>query len=327
MGMLPDGSGQTHLRRYLTTLGVAVAAGTLSLAGLFLKLQEDLLVTRSTLTQLTPTARKALPERERYLAWGTWILPWFVAAGVITGLGLASYGLIGWARRQKVTDALEDLALRRSQVEVRRMTVDEQDEKLNREAEESAVAIARADTPVADPAIVLPSESLVSSVRNRAMILEVSLRDKLKNGLAPQAFRTDIRFDGPTGRAEVDALADWKDYTLVFELKYTATIKNARNRISDALAQVDRGVRALRRSKFLDAKKYTQGAVVIVLDDSVDDDNVIRIQEFAQQATESFELKHRVMVIRYSEFLSLVPGQLLNYFVQGFPEFRIVPSS
>jgi hypothetical protein len=42
---------QSHLRRYLATLGVAIAAGTLSLAGLFFKLQQDLVVSRSTLAK------------------------------------------------------------------------------------------------------------------------------------------------------------------------------------------------------------------------------------------------------------------------------------
>lgn len=138
---------------------------------------------------------------------------------------------------------------------------------------------------------------------------------------------TDIRFDGPTGRAEVDALADWKDYTLVFELKYVATIQNARNRINDGLAQVDRGVRALLDGKLLDVNRRVRGAVIVVLDDSVDSDNVSHLQELAYQKAQSFALPHRVMVIKYSDFLSLAPEQLLKYFASRIPDFHTVPSS
>jgi hypothetical protein len=101
----------THLRRYFATLGAAIAVGTFSVAGLFLNLQQDLLVTQSTFEKLTPTARAALMRRQEYLSFGTAILPWFVLVGFLSGIGLSVYGMAGWAKRQKVIDEREDIGL------------------------------------------------------------------------------------------------------------------------------------------------------------------------------------------------------------------------
>jgi hypothetical protein len=40
---------QSHLRKYLATLGVVIFAGVISLSGLFLRLQDDLLIKQSDL--------------------------------------------------------------------------------------------------------------------------------------------------------------------------------------------------------------------------------------------------------------------------------------
>jgi hypothetical protein len=302
---------QTHLRKYLATLGVAIAAGTLSLAGLFLKLQEDLLVTTSTLAQLTPTSRAALLERQRYLAFGTYILPYFVLIGFLGGLSLATYGLIGWRERQRVADALEDISLQRGRVEFRQMTTQEQAEKLTREAEES-VDVARAS---ATPGVHLDNAErhlLVSSARKRAMILESRLQTKLKEALGSNNVLVNLRASPPSGRVEVDAIARRGKQNIVFELKYAVDTKSALNRIRDALMQLSLGVHAVEAA----GRDNVSGVAIVVVPDAVDASDLARIVAEANDISSSFD-ELRVVVMTYSEFLSLSSDDLVSRLFGG----------
>jgi hypothetical protein len=303
---------QTHLRRYLTTLGIAVAAGTLSLAGLFLKLEQDLLVTKSTLTQLTPTARTALLERQRYLAIGTSILPYFCLVGFLGGLSLAAYGMIGWRQRQRVTDELENLALEKGRVEFRQMTAEEQVEKLNREAEESA-DIASASASRGSEYSPQDRERVVSTVRNRSMILETSLLDKLKEALGLDSVQAYLHASTPGGRVEVDALARRGKQNIVFELKYAADTKSASIRIRDAFMQLSRGVRAVQAA----GADSVSGVAVIVLPDTTGPSDLWRFAEEADDISASFKSNLRALVMRYSDFLSITPGDLAKRLFGG----------
>jgi hypothetical protein len=132
----PDNS---HLRKYLATLGVAIVAGTLSLAGLFLKLQQDLLVTPDQLSKTTPIARKAIETRQEYLAIATSWLPLAVLAGILIGLALSAYGLAGWHKRQLIADAREENARDKEVFEFKTLSDSEKLAKLDREAAEEVV--------------------------------------------------------------------------------------------------------------------------------------------------------------------------------------------
>jgi hypothetical protein len=300
---------QAHLRRYLTTLGVAVTAGTLSLAGLFLKLQEDLLVTNSTLSQVTPTARAALLERQRYLAFGTSILPYFVLVGFLGGLSLFAYGLMGWAKRQKVTDALEDLALSRGQVEFSQMTVEEQAEELTREAKESAADIARSGAS-AEGGDTVASQQLVSTIRDKAVILESSLFEKLQTALGEDVVQTNIRVSGSAGRATIDALARLGKQTIVLELKYLANPKNAAPRIDRAFVQADLGVRAVAES----GAPNVQGIIIFITPTSANEDDIRKIAKYIVDLQASFVIFYQVILMKYSDFISLSPQALVGRF-------------
>src|SRR4051794_15593633 len=110
---------QSHLRKYLATLGVAIIAGVISLSGLFLRLQDDLLVKKEDLASLTPTARGTIERRQDYLGVATTALPYFLVGGCLLGASLTGYGLVGWAKRQKVADKLEDIARDKGEAELR----------------------------------------------------------------------------------------------------------------------------------------------------------------------------------------------------------------
>jgi hypothetical protein len=139
----PDNS---HLRKYLATLGVAIVAGTLSLAGLFLKLQQDLLVTPDQLSKTTPIAREAIETRQEYLATATAWLPLAVLVGVLVGLILSAYGLTGWHKRQLIADAREETARDKEVFEFKALSDSERLAKLDREAEENVSEAGEAET-------------------------------------------------------------------------------------------------------------------------------------------------------------------------------------
>jgi hypothetical protein len=78
-------------------------------------------------------------------------LPWFVLVGFLGGVGLSIYGVVGWARRQKIIDESEDIGLRREQVELLRLTDAEKSKKLDRDAAESIRDTAPAPEPGRQP--------------------------------------------------------------------------------------------------------------------------------------------------------------------------------
>ena len=108
---------QGHVTKYMTTLGVAMVAGTLTLAGLFLRVQEALLLPQGEIELLTPLAQSTMTRRQGYLDVATSILPYFVAVGTVAGLLLVAAGLFGWMKRQRISDTLEDIALEKGKAE------------------------------------------------------------------------------------------------------------------------------------------------------------------------------------------------------------------
>ncbi len=133
--MFSASDGTSHLRRYLTTLGVAVTIGSLSGASLFLRDSALLSFKRSDLSQLTPAAQQTIDRRQHYLLMLTRYLPWMVGIGLLAGMLLLGFGLYGWIRRQQVSDEREDHDLARSRHEIRKLTAEEVQQKQEREAD------------------------------------------------------------------------------------------------------------------------------------------------------------------------------------------------
>jgi hypothetical protein len=212
-----------------------------------------------------------------------------------------------------VTDALEDLALTRGQVELRQMTAQEQVEELNREAEESAADIAQARAPEAEQVPPGTRSELVSNIRNRAMILEASLADKLRAALGQDGVQTNIRASSPTDRVYVDALARVGRRTIVFELKYLASFPAGLSRVRDTLMQLDHGVRVVIESGAFNVS----GVMIFILPDEARDEDIKRIVTYASRMESGFKLAHRTLVMRYSDFLSLSADDLVSRLADG----------
>jgi hypothetical protein len=295
---------QTHLRRYFATLGVAIAAGTLSLAGLFLKLQQDLLVTNSTLKNVTPSAREALLRRQDYLTIGTLILPWFVLVGFLGGLGLSAYGLVGWAKRQKVIDEREDIGLSKERFEFRQLSEAEKAEKLDRDVKESVGEPSReAREEPADESSSPTREKSARSVRTEIVILEGILRDKLLQ-ISPQPSNvvTDIAGVDDGRRYEVDAAIYYREHPVYFELKYATSAVNVTKQILSGLTQISR---IAETTSF----KNGRGVLVLVVPDASTNEQLRQWRSrAARRAIEDKNASVNIYVNRYNDFVNQSAG-------------------
>jgi hypothetical protein len=284
----------THLRRYFTTLGVAIAAGTLSLAGLFLKLQQDLLVPQSTLAKLTPTARNALLRRQDYLSLGTTILPWFVLVGFLSGIGLTIYGMAGWAKRQRVIDEREDIELYKERAELRQLTDAEKADKLDRDAKESAK-----ESAPESPSTTPPSPSANwTNIRTEIATIEGALLTKLREIYNPEDVLSGVRVGAGSGYGfEVDAavMHEGKFDPIIFELKYASTPKNATNRIMDGLQQLARATSVVKG----------RGALVIVVSDDATPMQIENWTGTARKIAAEYRSLIGIYIGRHSDFMNL----------------------
>jgi hypothetical protein len=298
---------QTHLRKYFATLGVAVAAGTLSLAGLFLKLEQDLLVTQSTLAKLTPTARDALLRRQEYLSFGTHVLPWFILAGFLGGIGLSAYGLVGWAKRQKVLDERENIGLQKEREEYRQLTATETAKKLDRDAQES---VSEAKESVTEESSTSTGTSPDSPANIREVLNEISscqlnLIEKLSgiygsdaDILAPVSLGTVW---GENNREVIEASAAVMRPVgpIIFELRYaSAELARASSPTLDKLLQIALAAKALK----------SRAVLMVVVSDDTAPSQIVNWTEYVKQIAEAHHSVLGFYVGKYSDFIALSAG-------------------
>lgn len=148
----------SHLRKYLATLGVAIVVGTISLSSLVMRLQDELLVKQSELAELTPIARDTIERRQRYASVVTDLVPFLLFLGCMLGIGLAAYGVRGWAQRQGVADEIEDNERLRSRSEVRKLTAEEREDRVDDEVESLLLGEVVADLLEQEPGSELELE-------------------------------------------------------------------------------------------------------------------------------------------------------------------------
>jgi len=265
----------SHLRKYMATLGVAIVAGVVSVSALILRLQNDLLVKESELSQLTPLARETIVRRQHFAEVATTILPWFFVAGITLGIGVTSFGIYGWARRQRVTDQIEDTTRDRAVIELQALTQPERDQRLDAEA---AAAI---DSP--QPAVLRTQD-----IRRRLVRLEEVLADKV--GVILADVKRSVRLLGSPRTIEVDVVAESSRLTHIFELKYAANVASVRRRLDDAKSRVGEFAAVVGPAG--------RGYAIVVVPDEVAGD----ISASARAAWESHHPLVRVLVCGESEF-------------------------
>lgn len=247
---------QTHLRKYMTTLGVALVAGSISLAGLFFRLQGELLMTSKDLAATTPLARRTIEQRQGYLARATEVLPFVLAVGVLLGVCLAIYGLIGWARRQEVSDEIEDQAREKGKAELRGLSDLEKVARLEREAAsavegEDAVEPAapssesRGGASTQPPSVqTVPPDGSRLQTQSAAMAaiaqLELTLAGKLIEAFPdPWVVSVGVEVSEKSGvRRQADFVVQGTQRSYVVELKWSGGPRNIWSRVVEGIAQV-----------------------------------------------------------------------------------------
>lgn len=299
------GTDQSHLRKYLATLGVAIIAGVVTVSGLFLRLQTDLLVSASDLSTLTPRARETIERRQFYIDLATTAMPWFLLAGCVVGLSLTAYGIVGWGKRQRVADELEDIARDRGQTELRQLTDSERVTRLEREIETS-VAEAEGRTTSVEP---LPpptgqpsnDESVARSPLSagRARAFHRTMEAELQLAIAVEqllgaGYSIDIGVEIKRGtvRREFDLVATSRSTArrYVFELKYLSSFgKNFRFALASGITAAAAGASMLGGSAV--------PVVVIVYDDDPGVEQQGRAQEYANQLAATFASPPRVVFL------------------------------
>lgn len=298
----------SHLRKYLTTLGVAIIAGTLSLAGLFFKIEQDLLMTNSEIAKLTPGAQHTIRQRQDYLEIGTRLLPWFVLIGVLVGLSLSIYGIHGWAERQRIADDREEAERDKVRAEVRVMTKSERADKLDREAAELSHARVEREEPPAQKVSMQP----FSEFRNKVASIENELTKKLSSIFGSSVSPQMVARIGDQ-RYEVDALVNYPDnddLSVVFEIKYSSR-NNVRNRMNESL------MRLARTATMFDAK----AALMIVVPDTVESKWIDQWTAQAAELVSELREPPRVLIMRESEFFTISPSDFLARLNLPQPKF------
>lgn len=313
---------QSHLRKYLATLGVAVFAGVISLSGLFFRLQNDLLIKQSDLDDLTPAARETIERRQAYLEAATTILPWFLIIGCLMGLGLTAYGLAGWARRQSVADEIENIARDKGKTELRKLTDAERVQRLEDEAasavaedDESVQAAVKADgagapNPEAaeQPSVTVDDRHQRTTEAFQRMVqAELDIGHKL-GALLGSRYRIELGVQASRGaaRQEFDILARPTEAGLqyVFEIKYTRQLTSAhRSMLDRAISQAAAGARLFERPTV---------PVVVFVYESATPAGLARVRAHGEQLAQSFDSAPRVLILSAHELEELAPEVLGN---------------
>lgn len=241
---------QSHFRKYLATLGVAVVGLSLSLGAYALQLTADLDVAAKDLAGLTAVARDTILARQALMRAITQATPYFMSVGALVGLAMATYGLVGWARLQAKLDEREDLSTQKLRLEIRGMTPEEQREKVSAEAAEmdseyttgAEVVVISPDSRSDQPEWPEVSTSGRSqpSVMEVFQLIEGTVADKLmqaRGGLEWRANQVLTSPEGPRFEADLVGFRDG-DVEHLVEVKLLSRQGNVRSRVVDGAVRL-----------------------------------------------------------------------------------------
>lgn len=253
------GTENSHLRKYLTTLGVSIVAASIAFAGFFFRSQGDLLVESETISKLTPSARRTLERRQAYLELAAGALPWVLLVCISVGLFLAAWGIAGWAARQSVIDQKDDAERDRSTLEVRMLSRGEEAARRTREVVEDSELEAR--TLVRGRMAILPAslgsalpldrtsrkEGDVASRVHIHELVETKLIGALSGALhAPVDRNVRIRSHGRTAAFDAIVRPGLGSPNLIVEVGVLfggpAATKNLSNRLHSGIMRLVEGI-------------------------------------------------------------------------------------
>lgn len=191
--------------KFRVSVGIALIIVSFVVPWLFLREPFDLLLENTQLLHLTPTAQALVSERQHLLEEIFLAVPWFSLASFVSGLMLASIGLVQWRRRQSLRDKSEELSLQKLELELTAMTPQQVEEKLEANVEQQLRTAAPAE---------------VASAASEFRRVEQAVRDRLSACLGD--FYT-VRANQRLGNAEYDAILEPKIKStpdVIVDIKY-----------------------------------------------------------------------------------------------------------
>jgi len=198
--------------KFIVSVGIALLIAAVLLPWLFLREPFDLLVDANQITHLTPAAQAILASRQLLLARAFHFVPWISGTLFIVGLALSIGGLLLWRPRQAIRDQSEDLDLEKRRRELKSMSAEQRDAKI-----EADIVQERGAPPPA-PERTLSAELVSSTGHIRR--LEQELHHRIK---ACVGSSYDVRVNQRLGAAEYDVILNSNIQgapDVIIELKY-----------------------------------------------------------------------------------------------------------
>lgn len=301
----------THLRKYLATLGVSVAIGSLGAGGFLLRSPGDLLIKQDDLRRLTPIARDAIEHRQGFSYAIAFYGPYLLAAVALFGVALATFGLVGWARRQQVADKIEDLEHEKIQAEIKQISQEDKIAQADREAVDDQKSADEGGSSSGGELGVRSRDAL----RERILLVSSLLGDKLHGGFRDREVRTDAALETDSNRTlRLDALVftqGRKSGGYVIELKYVSSgTADLPKRARDAREQATRAAAALKEEGF--GATLRPVAIVVFPEGSEWPE---KLNHYAKMSETGGADKAKILTFDFTSFIML-PGEQLRKMIE-----------
>lgn len=208
-----------HFFKFLASVGLALMVAAVAVPWLFATTNGALTITQNDLSELTPVAQDVLNGRQQATQTVQVWLPLICVTLALLGIILFIWGLVGWRKRQKVSDDAEDVDLRTKSATYEKLTSGEADEKRREEVEEEVLEESRV---VATPLIVdaeqkestsAPQPDRQPDIRDRMRErreTEAHVASLLRAGLSDDLALTEgVKVTTPSGlEARIDFLLE-----------------------------------------------------------------------------------------------------------------------
>lgn len=288
------------LYKFIVSIGIALC--TLSVLAIYFSLQESsvLLIHEDELAQLTDTARQAISAKQHLacmLAYS--VLPFSIISFLI-GVIIVVRGIVMWHSRQKVQDEKQDIELQAAKLELQKATPAEKNEKILREALESAntdisektddqldETLSISEIKVEQNAVRKENEMPFAQFSKQYRQVEAVVIAKIEHQLSyTHDIQTDVKIEGLVFDAVAVSKGNSPDY--IFEIKYlhSATSWNASKWSSVFLRMCQQEFAYLRKTE----RKVVPVLVIVTLQDQVK-----RIQAMAERYLENSGLIVKVI--------------------------------